>query len=115
MRLRMPPQAQVVPSGSCRISRRGKRAGSAWLSLLALSRRHGRELFQLTLHRCQVSIDGLFQQVLLLHIESFGTGGSFQPFERGHLLGELGDGGLLERDPVGARCELKLVGWRPYR
>jgi len=83
------------------------------LLLLTLRRRHGRELFQLTLHRCQVSIDGLFQQALLLHIEGFGLGGELQPLEHGHLVRELVDGGLLERDLVVAACDLELVGCSP--
>lgn len=81
--------------------------------LLTLRRRHGRELFQLTLHRCQVSIDGLFQQALLLDIEGFGLGGELQPLEHGHLVRELVDGGLLECDLVVAACDLELVGCSP--
>ena len=62
MRSRVQAQAQMVLSGSWWISRRGKCAGSAWrlgLLLLTLRRRHGRKLFQLTLHCCQVGVDGL--------------------------------------------------------
>lgn len=83
------------------------------LLLLALRGRHGREFLQLTLHRRQVSVDGLFQQALLLGIEGLGLGGELQSLEHGHLVRELVDGGLLERDLVVATSELKLVGCRP--
>ncbi|MCY1556410.1 hypothetical protein D9M68_931560 [compost metagenome] len=81
--------------------------------LLALRGRRLREVLQLTLHRCQVGVDGLFQQALLFGVEGFGLGGELQPLEHGHLVRELVDGGLLERDLVVATCDLELVGCSP--
>ena len=51
----------------------------------------------------------VFQQALLLGIEGFRLGGELQSLEHGHLVRELVDGRLLERDLVVAACDLELV------
>ena len=47
--------------------------------------------------RCQVGVDGLLDQAILLGVEGFALGRELQPLEHGHLVGELVDDGLLER------------------
>ena len=48
--------------------------------------------------RRQIGVDGLFEQALLLGVEALGCGRELQPLEHRHLVGELVDDGLLERD-----------------
>ena len=101
MRLSAQPQLQVVFSGSWWISRRGRCAGSACalgLLLLALALLVGHDLVEFGLQRRQVGVDGLFEQALLLGVEGLAPGGELQPLEHGHLVRDLVDRGLLERD-----------------
>ena len=100
MRFIAQPQPQVVFSGSWRISRRGRFAGSGWrlgafFSPLSWSRG---SLVDLGRQRRQVGVDRLFEQALLLGVEGLGLGGELQPLEHRHLVRELVDGGLLEGD-----------------
>lgn len=80
------------------------------LLLLVLRRWRGLKLRQLALHRREVGVDRLFQQALLFSVEGFRLGGKLQPLEHSHLMRELVDGGLLERDLVVTACDLELVG-----
>ena len=52
----------------------------------------------------------LFEQALLLGVEGLALGGELQPLEHRHLVRELVDGGLLERDLVVASFDRDLVG-----
>jgi len=67
-------------------------------ALLALALLVGRDLVELGLQRRQVGIDGLFEQAPLLGVEGLAPGGELQPLEHGHLVRDLVDRGLLERD-----------------
>ena len=95
------PQPQVVFSGSWRISRRGRCAGS--VSRLGcsfgLAGCSGCSRLDLGGQRRQVGVDRLFQQALLLGGEGLALGGELQPLEHRHLVRELVDGGLLEGRP----------------
>jgi hypothetical protein len=66
--------------------------------LLALVRPGGSDLVELGLQRRQVGVDGLFEQAPLLGVEGLAPGGELQPLEHGHLVRDLVDRGLLERD-----------------
>jgi ADP-ribose pyrophosphatase YjhB (NUDIX family) len=57
-----------------------------------------RTLLDLQGQRCQVGVDGLLNEALLLGVERLGLGRELQPLEHRHLVGELVDGGLLEGD-----------------
>jgi len=83
------------------------------LLLLALRSWYCCERFQLTLHRGEVGVDRLVQQALLLGVEGFRLGSELQPLEYSHLVCELVDGRLLERDLVIATLDLELVGCGP--
>ena len=58
----------------------------------------GPDLVEFGLQRCQVGVDRLFEQALLLGVEGFAPGGELQPLEHGHLVRDLVDRGLLERE-----------------
>ena len=70
------------------------------LGLLLLSRvlLAGQDLVELGLQRRLVGVDGLFEQALLLGVEGLALCGELQPLEHGHLVRDLVDRGLLERD-----------------
>ena len=71
---------------------------SLGLLLLAFALIVGPDLVEFGLQRCQVGVDGLFEQPLLLGVEGLAPGSELQPLEHGHLVRDLVDHGLLERD-----------------
>jgi hypothetical protein len=75
-------------------------------SLVALGRCLRRQLLQLALQRLQIGVDRLFKQALLLGAEVLALGRELQPLEHGHLVRDLVDRGLLERDLAVALMDL---------
>ena len=76
------------------------------LALVSFGRCLGHELLELALQRFQISVDRFFQQALLLGAEVLGLGRELQPLEHGHLVRDLVDRGLLERDLAVALLKL---------
>ena len=73
MRFIWQPQPQVVFSGSWRISRRGRFAGSAWrlgCLLVVAGLVAAALLLDLGGQGGQIGVDGFFQQALLLGVEA---------------------------------------------
>jgi hypothetical protein len=60
--------------------------------------------------RGKVGVDGLFDQALLLGVEGLGLGGELQSLEHRHLVVDLVDQCLLERDLAIAALDLDPLG-----
>jgi hypothetical protein len=80
--------------------------GALGLALLAFGGCLGRELLEFTLQCFQVGVDRFFEQALLLGVEVFALGGELQPLEHRHLVRDLVDRRLLERDLAVADLDL---------
>ncbi len=76
----------------------GRQRLALGLLLVALGGWRGHELLELAGQGLEVGVQGLFEQARLLGVEGFALGRELQPLEHGHLVRELVDGGLLERD-----------------
>jgi hypothetical protein len=110
MRFIWQPQPQVVDSGSWRISRRGRLAGSGWrLGCCLASGAAAAGWSQLLdlVHRRQVGLDLVFEQAALLGAEALGLGGELHALEQRVLVRELVD----ERPAVAQLGQQALPLW----
>jgi hypothetical protein len=97
----------VAVFGARQVSRQ---RGALGLLLVGVVLRSRLALLDLLRQRGQVGVDGLFDQAFLFGVEGFALGGKLQALEHRHLVRELVDRRLLERDVVLAALDDLALG-----